>query len=99
MSLILYIVQIEVQYRLFAVTTMQSFFSTNFITTKTYCYTRKIWRYKQGNYNQYRQKLVQCNLAPDTAPIDDQISEIMNNIVSFYTVANIQQFVMKPSTP
>ena len=56
------------------------FFSTNFLTTKTYCYTRKIWLYEQGNYNQYRQKLVQCNWAPDTAPIDDQISQIMNNI-------------------
>ena len=73
------------------------FFRTNFVTTKTNSYTRKIWHYDQADFSHYRQKLRECNWAHDSEPLDDQINNIMGNIIKSaeQTIPN-KEVVIRP---
>ena len=57
------------------------FFRTNFVTTKTNSYTRKICHYDQADFNHYRQKSRECNWAHDSEFLDDQINNIIGNVI------------------
>ena len=56
------------------------YFQTNFVSTKTYCYSRKVWQYENADFNLYRQKLRERDWNIHDKSIDEQLSSIINNI-------------------
>ena len=57
------------------------YFSTNFVTTKTHCYKRKVWQYNNANFDEYRQNLNACNWDMDELSIDDQVNKLTSNML------------------
>ena len=56
------------------------YFKTNFLTTKTYCYSRKVWQYENADFNLYRQKLRDSDWNIHDKSIDEQLNCIITNI-------------------
>ena len=57
------------------------YFSTDFMNTKQTSYSRKIWQYENADFEQYRQKLSECNWEIQSESFDEQITNLTNNIM------------------
>ena len=57
------------------------YFSTNFLTTKQHCYQRKIWKYDDANFDEYRQKLTSSDWNMNNLSVDEQVHKLTNNMV------------------